>query len=126
MMDAQPQCSEANRGSLAILWAGWLLGPLAWALHENVSCVLVWHVCGEGDPALQLGVTLATLAVAACGCAMGLLALRRLPAGDATHHHVRRARFLGIGGAALSAISLLGIAIGSIPMLLLDPCAGIP
>ncbi|HEV7263449.1 MAG TPA: hypothetical protein VGN83_00795 [Falsiroseomonas sp.] len=93
------------------------------AVSFNLSYLLVWRVCDGWDHALFLLVTIATLAVAVAGCGIGARAWRC----DAAAPRRREvARFLGLGGVILSAVAALGILVGSVPLLVLHPCAGIP
>ena len=101
--------------------AGWLLGPGAWAMHENLSYLLVsWACRGELEWTLHLS-TLVLLAVAGVG---GLVSWRsfdrlRMRKGD---DHARSRRFLALSGSAIAAFAFLGILVEAIPNYILDPC----
>jgi hypothetical protein len=116
--------SRQFRGPAAlILWASWVLGPVAWALHENVSYFLVPQLCGTGQLwPLHLASVL-TLALAAAGAAIAwrswTLAEEK---GSAAAIARGRIRFMALVGLLFSGLSAFGILVESIPNFILDPC----
>lgn len=117
--------SRQFRGPAAlILWASWLLGPVAWALHENVSYFLAPQICGTGNLwPLHLASVLA-LAMAAAG---GAIAWRSWTLADSSEEvgakpARERIRFMALVGLLFSGLSAFGILVESIPNFILDPC----
>ncbi|WP_349369793.1 hypothetical protein [Salinarimonas sp.] len=111
------------------LWAGWALGPLAWALHQNASFWIIPALC-EGDTLWPLWtISAVTLAIAAAGGAISYRAFRRLgdgwPRGEGGDVPAR-SRFLAAAGVAIAALSVLGIVVESAGLAVLDVCAGVP
>jgi hypothetical protein len=111
------------------LWAGWALGPLGWALHQNASFWIIPALC-EGKTLWPLwAVSAVTLAIALGGGAISYRAFRRLgdgwPKGEGGDVPAR-SRFLAAAGAAIAALSALGIVVESAGLAVLDACAGVP
>ncbi len=113
-----------TRRGLLVVWSGWLVGPGAWALHENLSFVLVRWVCRSDNPwALHLTTLVALALVVAVG-ALSWRSFAVLRAQDDAAPGRRRSRcFLALGGLILCALAAGGILVEGIPNLLLDPCA---
>lgn len=116
--------SRQFRGPAAlILWASWLLGPVAWALHENVSYLLAPQICGTGRMWLLHLASLLALAMAAAG---GAIAWRSWMLADTQEVGARpageRIRFMALVGLLFSGLSAFGILVESIPNFILDPC----
>lgn len=115
----------ADVQSALILWLTWLLGPLAWALHQNVSFVLMDWVCETGNYGALHLVSLGALAIAGAGGALAWrswhIAVR--PRSGPAARTWPRVRFMATGGAAICAISFVGIVVESIPNFVLDACA---
>lgn len=105
-----------------MVWAGWLLGPGSWALHENLSYVLVPWVCGTGNLWTLHLTTLVTLAVAIATGALSWHGFQKLRSHSGSSR-VRSRRFLALGGLILCAFSAVGIVVEGIPNFVIDPCA---
>lgn len=109
--------STARR--LLALWGGWVIGPVAWALHLMVSYLLVQPVCRGGGVAALHAVTMATLLMALGGMA---LSWRQLPGREAASSRIDRTRFLACGGVLISALSAAVILLEGVPNFMLSPC----
>lgn len=107
---------------LAMIWAGWILGPTAWGIHLMVSYLLVEWVCRTGDDWALHGVTLFTLILALFGAWLSWrrwsLAGRAWPGNDAQS----RPRFLAVSGVIIGVLSALIILAEGIPTFFLDAC----
>lgn len=105
-----------------MLWAGWVLGPLAWALHLMGSYLLVEWVCRTGGywalHALTVGTAVLALAGAVPGWRSWSAAGRRWPASNDEGPN----RFLAVGGMLVSLLSALVILAEGIPNFILDAC----
>lgn len=105
------------------LWATWFFGPFAWALDQSAGYVLVGRACSTGDLLPLYGISLLALGIAAAGLIVGgrLYVLTRKDAvPDGTSG---RSSFIALAGVLISALSLTGIALESLPLFLTDPCA---
>lgn len=124
MAAALDQRYTSGRG-LAELWTGFLLAPLAWALHLSVSYFLADVACEGGWLLLLPGASVLFGAAALAGAWFAWTGFQRTgrewPHGD-DGGVVMRSRFLAVGGLLLSAISLLLIVAQTIPLLFLRPC----
>lgn len=123
-MESQAERRFQKGGGVLALWAGWLIGPIAWALHQNVSYMVVPWVCATENYLVLHVATLAALALAAVGAFIAWrnwqLAGRGWPGpGGGT---VSRSRFLAVGGMLVSGISFVGILVEAIPNFLIDAC----
>lgn len=113
-------------GSGLVLWGSWALGPVSWALHQNISFTFTSWVCEHGGYWVFLVATLGALAVASVGTALAIRsarAFRRLD-GFEDDRRVSRRRFMALSGLAISIVSSAGILVESIPVLMLDACGG--
>ncbi len=110
------------------LWAGWVLGPVGWALHQNAGFWIIPALCG-GSRSPLWAISAVSLAVTAAGAAVSWRALRLLggkwPKGEGGSTS-DRSRFIAAGGVAVAALSALGIVIESAGIAVLDFCVGIP
>lgn len=104
-----------SRGAWGLfrLWAGWVLGPVAWALHLVGSYLLVGWVCSSGGYWALHALTLATLALALLGA---LLSWRGRTADGAP------GRFISTGGVVVALASGLVVVVEGIPNFILDAC----
>ena len=114
-----------TRRGIAVLWFGFVGGPLAWYLHLNISYALVRLICATGDTLLLHLTTLATLALAVAALVVAWLSWRRLRQPEVTTGSgtLGRSRFLAVGGIALSGFFALILIAAWIPDFLIDPCA---
>lgn len=95
-----------------LLWAGWVLGPVAWGADLAIRYALVPGVCDGLGRGWLLGVGGIAMVVAASGVGIGWHCRRRVTAAGDSNGSA--AQLLAGGGIALSAISLLGIALATI------------
>lgn len=112
--------STARR--LLALWGGWVIGPVAWALHLMIGYLLVEPACRHGSVAALHAVTAATLLVALGGA---LLSWRQLPprgAQPSRSSAIERTRFMALGGVLISLLSAAVILVEGVPNFMLSPC----
>jgi hypothetical protein len=123
---AQPEAEQWARGrrGMAVLWFGFLAGPLAWMFHLAASYLLVPYACAHGLTILIHLVSLLALALAATGGGVSLFSWRRmgqtlqLEAGGP----LGRSRFMAASGVA-NALGFGLVILGQwIPAFLMDPC----
>lgn len=119
------QARYASSRGLFELWTGFLLAPLAWALHLAVSYFFAGFFCNAGRLALWSATTVA-LAIALTGAGFAFRNYsatgRQWPKADEEGVLVG-GRFLAVGGLLLAAISVLLIAVQTIPTFILQPCS---
>ncbi|UUP18115.1 hypothetical protein [Nitratireductor thuwali] len=126
MQNRSEKIALSKTGILA-MWAGWLFGPVAWAAHQNVSYGLTHLLCGAGAKwPFYLATFLALAVVAAAGYVSWWLRQATLEARDTGNHAVAasRGRFVATVGVLICALSGTGILVETIPVLMLDACAG--
>ncbi len=123
-MSSEVEQRFSTYGGLVKLWAAWIIAPIAWALHMQVSYLLVPWVCTTGMRfALHLTTILALLA-AATGGFIAWRCWREI------HHHdtnaasvvLRRTRFLAVVGLLVSSLFFVVIAVQGLPNFFLDAC----
>jgi hypothetical protein len=125
MMERPADPSRFKGKRALVLWASWLLGPAAWALHQNASYILVPWVCGTGNTwALHLA-TVVALAVAGGGGLLAWRSRRRAVPAAARDRAVQRSRFLAVCGLLLCGLSFMGILVEAIPNFVMDACQGL-
>ncbi|WP_043539481.1 hypothetical protein [Salinarimonas rosea] len=111
------------------LWAGWALGPIAWAIHQNAAFWIIPALCESGSRWPLWLITAVTLAVAVAGGAISHRAFRALGSrwpGDEAGTVPARSRFLAAAGVGIAGLSSLGIVVESVGIAVLDLCAGVP
>ncbi|MCW5978496.1 MAG: hypothetical protein KIT09_10480 [Bryobacteraceae bacterium] len=120
--DADTYYSEP-RGMLT-LWAGLLLGPIAWLAHQASSYLLVYWSCGTGHRFAFHIVSVLMLAAAGAGAWLALGAWRGTGKGWADDGGGRsdRGRFMAVAGMMASGLFALAIVAQWIPTFLVDPC----
>jgi hypothetical protein len=109
---------------VAMLWAGLLAGPAAWALDLGVSYALVKWACSSQRTAVLHLITIGALAITAGGALAAWNALQRTP-GDALDDGARppdRGRFMAVLGLVMSALFALTILANDLPRVMLDAC----
>ncbi|WP_170984353.1 hypothetical protein [Rhodoligotrophos defluvii] len=117
---------RSKAGALAI-WEGWVFGPVAWAAHQNLSYGLTHLLCGTST---KWPIYLATLAAVGVAAAAGYFSWRLRQAASTVRfpeaHAVAasRARFITTVGVLICTLSAAGILVETIPVPVLDPCAG--
>lgn len=125
MSDAKsdPRASHVERRDV-LLWIGVLAGPVAWALHEQVSYMMAETACHSGTVIYQHLATLGTLAVALAGVLIAWRRLQRAPEGSTEKGDPRASRihFMALAGVTCGAWFALAILAAWIPNLILGPC----
>ena len=114
----------SQRKGLLALWAGILLPPCAWFLHQQLSYMLVPWACVTGRQFILYAVTLATLLLAIGGGLVARHSWRRLgrDRADGAGGVVARSRFMAVGGVLSSALFSLVIVAQGIPSFILNAC----
>ncbi len=103
-------------------WAGWFLGPAAWALHQGIGYAMVPWLCDLGTRWPYHALTVFSLVL----CGLGALAARH--ALNRSHHvrperSVERLRMMALGGLMLCGAALGGIVIEYAGSFWLNTCA---
>jgi hypothetical protein len=115
----------SSPGGIALLWAGLLAGPVAWALDLTVSYSLVKWTCGSQHTMVLHLITIVTLAIVGGGALASAAALAHAPAdapldGSAPPD---RGRFMAVLGLVMCALFATTIVANTIPRLVLDACS---
>ena len=108
----------------ALLWAGVLAGPTAWALDLGVSYSLVKWTCGHQHASVLRLITLGALLMIVAGAIASWRALAAVPT-DATDEGGRpfdRGRFMAVLGLTTSALFAVVVIATAIPRWMIDAC----
>lgn len=105
-----------------LLWAGWVLGPLAWSLHLMVSYALVGWVCRSGHGWVLHAVTVATLVPALGGALIARIQWHAAGRANLAPRQVARTRLLAFGGMVVALLSAAVILAEEIANVVLSPC----
>ena len=103
-------------------WAGWILGPAAWALHQGIGYAMVPWLCVLGATWPYHALTVVALALCALGgwaAAHALARSRRVR----PQRSVERLRMMALGGMMLCGAALGGIAVEYLGVFWIDTCA---
>jgi hypothetical protein len=132
-LSAKDVTRAETRQSL-LLWFGVLAAPLAWTAQVIIAPDLAEILCypgaagsgrgnvwGIGLEVFLVGVTAVATAVAALGVAVSVACWRRLLASDDATP-ARRATWMALSGILVSALFLIAIMVGFIPMVFLESC----
>jgi hypothetical protein len=114
---------ERPEGSPLLLWAGVLLGPIAWALDEGLSYSLAQHACSTGHEYVMYVITALSLLLAVGGALIARAQLSKVGAGNddgAGPHH--RSWWMARLGIAMGLGFSLVIVAMAVPKILLSPC----
>jgi hypothetical protein len=106
------------------LWAGILLGPLAWALSMGTNFALAPWACVWGWKTMLYVVTIVALVICAGSAALSWREWRHLGRempGEA-YGAVPRGRLMAFSGVILSAMAALIIIAQGIPQIMLGAC----
>jgi len=109
---------------IALLWAGILAGPVAWALDLTISYSIVKWTCGSQHTSVLHLITLAALLMTAAGAVASWTALQRVPH-EGTEDGPRpidRGRFMALLGLVTCALFALAMIGNTLPRLMLDAC----
>jgi hypothetical protein len=115
---------EREGARLAVLMAGFLLGPLAWFLDLQISYALVKWACRHEQRAVLLAIPAGSLLLAGTAVWLSWSSLRTLrgrsrPDGGRPED---RSLFLAAAGLVTSLVFGLLILIAIVPRLALSPC----
>lgn len=104
-------------------WGGVLLGPLAWALHLNVSFAIAHWFCDASSLVLH-GITAVAALLAATGTALSWQGRRHFSADEPEDapRAFARARFVATLGVLIGVLSLAGIIVEGLPAFFMEPC----
>ena len=108
------------------LWLAIIIGPVAWLIYLQTAYALVPGACRRpmGGMIARLAAGVLALALSTAGLATAWQAWRRLDrTGAATATVTARARFMALTGIGTSALFVLVVVAGMLPLLLLAPCA---
>ncbi len=110
--------------TLLMLWAGVLLAPAAWIVHQQGSYYLVYWACRSGHMFVLHLWSAAMFLVAATGGYFAYRSWNRSGGGSPGEGGAAadRSRFLGLGGMIAGGLFALVILAQWTPMLLVDPC----
>ena len=103
------------------LWLIALIGPLAWLVDLQTVSVLVPWACRRPTGAMValLAAGMLALALSTAGVVQ---AWQRIGAGAASGAAHSRTRFIALTGIGTSAVLVLLVVAGMLPVLLLAPC----
>ncbi len=109
---------------IALLWAGLLAGPFAWAADLTASYAIVKWVCGGHHTWVLHLITVAALAITAVGAVSSWWAFQQAPAAAEIDgsRPFDRGRFMAVLGLTISAMFALTIIANDIPRAVLDAC----
>jgi uncharacterized membrane protein len=107
-----------------LLWAGWVIGPLAWMIHLSASYLLVEWVCKTASVFPLYIVTGATLLMAAAGIFLNWRIRRRLGTEQEPEPEnvYPGSRFMSLVGLLISILFFVVIVAQSIPVLIIRGC----
>ena len=108
------------------LWLAVVIGPVAWLIYLQTAFALVPWACNRpvGGMIALLAAGVLALALSTAGLGTAWQAWRRLDrTGAATATVTARARFMALTGIGTSALFVLVVVAGMLPLLLLAPCA---
>jgi hypothetical protein len=108
----------------AMLWAGILAGPIAFAADLLVRYALVKWSCGTAHTAVLTVSTVTSLVAIACGAALARRSLVMTPPDATTDggQPIDRAKFMAIVGQTFSALFALVVTATAFPQWVLDGC----
>jgi hypothetical protein len=110
----------------AILWAGILAGPAAWAVDLTASYALVHWTCRTRHTTLLHLVSASALVVIAAGVFAAWRGLQdaRVGSGQRTTaaRRVDRQRFMAVLGLVMCALFATVVIAGALPRWILDAC----
>jgi hypothetical protein len=108
------------------LWLAILIGPLAWLAYLQTAYALVPWACKRptGGMIALLAAGVFALALSTAGLAMAWQAWRRVGrTGAAPSTATGRTRFMALTGIGTSALFILVVVAGMLPLLLPAPCS---
>lgn len=123
-MERNPEQEFSSRRGVLLLWTGWAIAPLAWALHLSISYLLVPWVCATESDFLLYLVTGAALLIAAAGVFLNWQIWERLGMrwSDDEEGVSPRSRFMSLVGLLINVLFFFVIVAQGVPVLVLPPC----
>jgi hypothetical protein len=114
----------SQRKGLLTLWAGILLPPFAWFLHQQLSYISVLWACETGRQFILYIATLAMLLLALGGGLIARQTWQRLGRDepDEAEGVLARSRFMAVAGVLSSVMFSLVILAQGIPSFILNAC----
>jgi hypothetical protein len=85
-------------------WAGWIAGPVGWAVHQQVSSMVNYWDCTVGRPWLVIGLGLACALMVAAGGVLSWRGLRSAGRADGGN-----GRFIALTGLLTAGIFLVAV-----------------
>ena len=123
-MSAEATKELAKTSGLFRLWAGFLAGPVAWAVQLQAAYLMVYVSCAVGGNLPYHLTSLATLALAAAGTLLSWRNWRqagvKLP--DERGGVLTRSRFMAALGLLSGALFSVVIVAQWVPAFILPPC----
>jgi len=106
------------------LWLAIVIGPLAWLVYLATAYALVPWACRRptGGMIALLAAGVVALALSTAGLVSAWQAWRRVGDDAAAGAVTERARFMALTGIGTSALFVLIVVAGMLPLLLLAPC----
>jgi hypothetical protein len=86
-------------------WAGWIAGPVGWAVHQQVGSMVNYWDCTVGRPWLVIGLGLACALMVAAGGALSWRGLRNSGRADGSGN----GRFIAMMGLLTAGIFLVAV-----------------
>src|SRR3954454_11219352 len=114
----------SSPAAIAMVWAGILAGPIAWALDLTISYAIVKWTCGSQHYSVLHLITIAALLITAAGAAASWIALQRAPHESRADgpRPIDRGRFMALLGLVLCSLFALAMIGNALPRLMLDAC----
>jgi uncharacterized membrane protein len=124
MAITRTQEPEVSQQSDLQLWAGVLLGPIAWTLDEGLSYSLEQHACSTGHFYVLYVLTVVTLILALSGSAISWRQLTIIgKRSEEGGNILDRSRWMARLGIALGIGFAVVIIALAVPKVLLNPCS---
>lgn len=97
------------------MWFAFLVGPIAWAMHEALSYALVKVACGSGLMILEYVVTFVCIGLVATGAYLSYTA-----SGSRTPR--TSAEFIYLAALVLNIMFAFAIVMETLPNVVVSPC----
>ncbi|HXU90273.1 MAG TPA: hypothetical protein VFQ62_15575 [Methylomirabilota bacterium] len=106
------------------LWLAIVVGPLAWLVYLTTAYALVPWACRRptGGMIALLAAGVVALALSTAGLITAWQAWRRVGSGTTAGTITGRMRFMALTGIGTSALFVLIVVAGMLPLLILAPC----
>jgi hypothetical protein len=105
------------------LWLAILVGPLAWLAYMQTASALMPWACKRPTGGMIAALAALALALSSAGLVTAWQAWRRIdPARNTAGTATARTRVIALTGIGTSALVVLVVVAGMLPLLLLAPC----